>query len=124
MAYQNINFPTLKLKHDFRESQEAPTTIVSNFAKEYRINRFSTAKRTFTFPARNMKYADWQTIATFMDTVDWSKDSFNLIHPFTAASIKVRFGSYPSYRVVALNSSNQPTIVEVSDITLIEVFNE
>lgn len=124
MAYQNINFPTLKLKHDFRESQEAPTTIVTNFAKEYRINRFSAPKRTFSFPARNIKYADWLTIAAFMDTVDWMKDSFNLIHPFTGASIKVRFLTYPSYRVVALNSSSQPTVVEMSDIELIEVFNE
>ena len=124
MAYQNINFPTLKLKHDFRETEDAPTTIVSNFAKEYRINRFSTAKRTFTFPARNMKYADWQTIRTFLDTVDWMKDSFNLVHPFTGATIKVRFAQFPSYRVVGLTSANQPSIVEMSDIVLLEVFNE
>jgi hypothetical protein len=124
MAYQNINFPTLKLIHDFQEEKLAPTTVVSNFAKEYRINRFTSPRRVFTFPARNMTYADWTVINNFVISVGFSRDSFNFTHPITGNVIKVRFDSIPSASIVSLNSNNAPVIVNASDIVLIEVFNE
>lgn len=124
MAYQNINFPTIKLKHGFQENNLAPVIKLSNFAKEYRIQKYTTQKRYFTFPARNMTMTDWTTIYNFLVTVKFETDSFNLIHPFTGNSIKVRLDGIPSTSIIAMNSSNQPIIVSVSDINLIEVFNE
>lgn len=124
MAYQNINFPTIKLLHDFSEEAIAPTTVISNFAKEYRINRFSSSKRRFTIPSRNITYTDWGTLSTFMSTVGYQRDSFNLIHPFTGTSIKVRFDNIPSVRIISMSATNVPKIVAITDIILIEVFNE
>ena len=48
MAYQNIDFPELKLFHGYVNVRTRPTTIVSNFAKEYRISRYSNTKRIWT----------------------------------------------------------------------------
>lgn len=124
MAYQNINFPSIKLLHDFSEEAVAPTTIISNFAKEYRINRFSSPKRRFTIPSRNITATDWDTLATFMTNVGYQRDSFNLIHPFSGTSIKVRFENIPTMTVISLFANNTRNIVAISDIILIEVFNE
>jgi hypothetical protein len=124
VAYQNINFPTLKLIHGFKITPTLPTTVVSNFAKEYRITRYSTMKRTFTFPSRNIRYSDWLTIQSFLNSVTWQTDSFNLIIPTDGTTVKVRLSSFPEMQVVALDASNNPTVVQIGDITLIEVFNE
>lgn len=124
MAYQNVNFPTLKLIHGFREERDAPVTVISNFAKEYRISRFSQSKARFIFPGRTLRAADWTTIKSFLDGVKWKTDSFNLIHPTTGVSIKVRLDSIPSMEITSLNSSNQPVTVAITDIALVQVFNE
>jgi hypothetical protein len=124
MAYQNINFPTLKLIHGFRTSYNLPTTVVSNFAKEYRITRYANSKRTFTFPGRNLKWADWQVLSTFFNTVTWQTDSFNLVIPDGSGTARVRLASFPTVDIVATDSSNSPIMVFISDIVLIEVFNE
>ena len=124
MAYQNISFPTLKLLHGFSIDTNSPTTVVTNFAKEYRIKRFASEKRTFKFPGRNISYTDWNTLKAFFDLVGWQRDSFNLTIPGTGTTVKVRLDSTPSVQYIALNQSNVPTIVSISDISLIEVFNE
>lgn len=124
MAYQNISFPTLKLVHGFSIDTESSTTIVTNFAKEYRIRRYASEKQKYVFQGRNLSYTDWSTIKTFLDTVGWQRDSFNLTIPGTATTVKVRLDSLPSVQYLALNSSNVPTMVSVSDIILKQVFNE
>lgn len=124
MAYQNINFPTMKLVQGFRVETQAPTVIVSNYAKEYRINRFANEKNVFTFASRNLQFSDWTTIYSFLDGVGWQRDSFNLVRPDTGVSIKVRLAEIPSMEVVALTSTNTPSIVAISDIQLVQVFNE
>ena len=40
MAYQNISFPLPLLIHDLKVEPMLPTNIVSNYQKEYRLNRF------------------------------------------------------------------------------------
>ena len=124
MAYQNVNFPTMKLLQGFRVETQAPTVVVSNYGREYRINRFTQEKNVFTFPSRNLRYADWITIYNFLDGVGWQRDSFNLIRPDTGQSVKVRLVMPPSMEIVALSSTNAPTMVLVSDIQLMQVFNE
>ena len=124
MAYQNINFPTLKLVHGFIEEFETPVNVISNFNREYRINRYSTPKAKFTYQARNMKYADWLTLQTFFGTVKYQKDSFNFVHPLTNVVYKVRLASAPTIQVVALDANKVPTIVTVTDIVLLQVFGE
>ena len=54
MAYQNVNFPTMKLLQGFRVETQTPTVVVSNYGREYRINRFTQEKNVFTFPSRNL----------------------------------------------------------------------
>jgi hypothetical protein len=71
-----------------------------------------------------MTYTDWATIKSFLDTVGWQRDSFNLTIPGTATVVKVRLDSLPSVQYMALSSSNAPTMVAVSDIILKQVFNE
>lgn len=124
MAYQNINFPTMKLIHGFTTERIAPTTIVSNFAKEYRINRFSTPKLRFTFPERNLSAADWATLQNFMTTVAYQRDSFNFTPPGAPAAYKVRFDTIPVATVAALNANNTAKIITISEFSLIQVFNE
>lgn len=124
MAYQNITFPTLKLVHNLVIERERPTTIISNFAKEYRISRFANTKATYIFPSRNLTLSDWTTIRTFFETVGWERDSFNFTIPGTATVIKVRLSGNPSATVVALDSSNVASMVNVSEIRLKQVFNE
>lgn len=124
MAYQNISFPTLKLLHGFTIETDSPVTVVTNFAKEYRIKRHDGNKRTFVFQSRNLSYTDWTTLKTFLDNVGWQRDSFNLTIPGTVSVVKVRLDATPSVSYVALNNSNQPTMVNISDIKLKEVFNE
>lgn len=124
MAYQNISFPALKLLHGFTQEVEAPTTIVTNFAKEYRINRYSSPKMKFVFASRNMATADVDTLLAFFNTVGWQRDSFNFTNPNTNVVYKVRLDNIPSAQVIALNSDNTPKIFQVSDIILKQVFNE
>jgi len=124
MAYQNVNFPAMKLLQGFRVETQTPTVVVSNYGREYRINRFTQEKNVFTFPSRNLRYADWITIYNFLDSVGWQRDSFNLVRPDNGQSVKVRLVMPPSMEIVALSSTNTPTMVLVSDIQLMQVFNE
>lgn len=124
MAYQNITFPAMKLVHGFVEEFETPVNVVSNFNREYRINRYSMPKGKFVYQARNMKYSDWLVLQTFFTTVKYQKDSFNFVHPLTNTVYKVRLASAPTIQVVALDTNKVPTIVTVSDIVLLQVFGE
>ncbi len=123
MAYQNINFPTFRLVHGFRLEKILPTTVVSNFSKEYRINRYSAERTRFVFPARNIVEADWVTLSNFINTVGHKRDSFNFTPP-GGSPVKVRFDSIPERTIVALNGSNSTTMVGISEFSLITVLNE
>ena len=126
MAYQNILFPALKLIHDMVVIRERPTSVISNFAKEYRISRYSATKSTYVFPARNLTTADWITIRTFLETVGYERDSFNLDIPGdgVTTTVKVRLDGIPQVSYVALTNLNVVSMVNVSEIRLKQVFNE
>lgn len=124
MAYQNITFPTLKLVHNLVVERERPTTIISNFSKEYRISRFANTKATYIFPARNLTITDWTIIRNFFETIGWERDSFNFLIPGTSTTIKVRLSGNPSATAVAFDTSNVASMVNVSEIRLKQVFNE
>ena len=131
MAYQNINFPTLKLIHDFRTEAILPTTIVSNFAKVYRINRYASGRSRYTFPARNLTAADWTTLYNFINAVGFKRDSFNFVIPafFTLGAssnvtVKARFDSIPESTAIAFNANGTPKMYSISEFSLITVLNE
>lgn len=126
MAYQNIQFPNLKLVHGAQIIRERPTTVVTNFAKEYRISRYATTKLTYVFPSRNITATEWYTLRAFFETVGWERDSFNLdpLGDGLNNLVKVRLDGIPTATVVAVNSNNAATMIAVSDIKLKQVFNE
>lgn len=114
----------MKLVHGFSVDTDYPVKVISNYAKEYRISRFSNSKKTYKFQPRNLAYADWLTLSSFITTVNGEKDSFNFTIPGTSTVVKVRFESIPSITFTALKSDGTPSIVGISEIKLIQVFNE
>jgi len=124
MAHQNTSFPVLKLVHGFSIETETPTTVVSNFAKEYRIRRYEQEKRTFVYQSRNITYADWLVIKNFFDSVGWLRDSFNFTIPGTTDVVSVRLNSTPTISFVSVDKDNVPVIIQMTDIVLKQVFNE
>jgi FAD synthase len=129
MAYQNISFPALKLVHDIQLERIVPTVIVSNYAKEYRINRYAGFKRRYTYPGRNVAYADYLTLINFIVTVNGKQDSFNFTSPIVGVGtqptvVKVRFDSIPTFILKAIDSQGYGKIMEVGAFSLIQVYNE
>lgn len=123
MAYQDIDFPVLALLDGFEEQREKPTTIVGNYTREYRLNRYANAKRTFVYPGRKIRESTWQALVTFLETVGYERDSFNFTTP-RGETVVVRFDGIPSASIATLTSANAPSTVEVSNIVLKEVFGE
>jgi hypothetical protein len=124
MAYQSsTTFPNLALLHDFKVSTQLPTTITSNYASEYRIDRYANEKNTFLWPSRVVKYSTYSTLYTFFTGVGWMRDSFNFVRPDTGASVVVRLSKPISMQVMALNPDNTPSLCTISDIELVQVFS-
>jgi hypothetical protein len=124
MAYQNITFPTIGLIHGWRIVPDMPTTVVGNYSSEYRINRFANEKNTFIYPARNIRWSDWLALYAFSKTVGWRRDSFKFVRPDNGTTVVVCLVKPITADIVSLDSSNNPTVAAISDIVLIEVFNE
>ena len=124
MAYQAIDFPSLKLRHGFRVETSSPINVIGNFAREYRIQRYSQAKNVFIFPARNLTWTDWQVLKTFFEQVGWERDSFRFTRPDNGEVVTARLLNIPSVEIVTLKSDNTPGIVSVSEIQLTQLLNE
>lgn len=63
--FQNSTFPELKLIHGLQRSYILPTTIVTNGASEYRLNRLSSYRIRWRWPARLIRAEDRKAMATF-----------------------------------------------------------
>lgn len=124
MAYQNVNFPTVNLIHGFKTAVQMPTEIVGNFSSEYRINRYSQSKYIFTYPSFNISYTNYSAIYNFLASVGWQRDSFNFVNPQDGLTYKVRLNKMLTSEIVGLDSNNNPLLIKVGDIELIQVFNE
>ena len=122
MAYQNINFPTLKLVHGLKKEVGQSTKIISNGNTEYRLSK-SQARRRWSFPARALTKADRDTLSTFMLSVSYALDSFNFYCPIEKVTYKVRFDSSASTSVVeSMDVNGNVTAVTFGDVVLVEVF--
>ena len=122
MAYQNINFPTLKLVHGLKKEVGQSTKIISNGNTEYRLSK-SQARRRWTFPSRALVLADRTAIITFMKSVNFALDSFNFYCPIEKVTYKVRFESSAATSVVeSMDVNGNVTAVTFGDISLVEVF--
>ena len=125
MAYQNINFPTPKLKHDITKSIIKPTIIVANGYSEYRLQRQVNKRAAWKIPGRAMLTVDVNTIISFLNQVNYGLDSFNFTCPKDGLTYKVRFdGANIDTTLAALTTSNAPIAEKISDINLIQVFGE
>ena len=194
MAFVNVLFPNPKLIHGLQRSSNQPTTIVTNGAAEFRLNKLSNYRITWKWPSRLIKAEDRKAIAIFFsDTAQGGLYSFKFLDPdlnawtgqslvYTGsgnnfylkspidnhpifhldAGVQVRSGATPvsytikvlngvpvvnvpghtsgltitgtfyfaarfnqpdiSWAMAALNSSNQSVGDELSDLSLIEVF--
>lgn len=122
MAYQNINFPTLRLVHGLKKEIGQSTKIISNGNTEYRLSK-SQARRRWTFPARALTLADRNTLIGFMKSVDFALDSFNFYCPIEKLTYKVRFESSAATSVVeSMDVNGNVTAVTFGDVSLVEVF--
>ena len=124
MAYQNINFPTLKLIHGLKKEIGQTTKIITNGNTEYRVSK-SNPRRRWTFQARTLLKADRDAIIAFAQSVDFALDSFNFYCPIEKITYKVRFDSSSlSSMVETMDVNGNVTSVTMGDIVLVEVLGE
>jgi hypothetical protein len=124
MAYQNINFPTIKLVHGLRKEIGQSTKIISNGNTEYRLSK-SSPRRRWTFSARAMTKTDRDAIILFARNVNFALDSFNFYCPIEKTTYKVRFDSSSLSSVVeTMDVNGNVTSVTMGDIVLVEVIGE
>ena len=122
MAYQNVNFPTLKLVHGLKKEIGQSTKIISNGNTEYRLSK-TNPRRRWTFPSRALTLADRNSIISFAQSVNFALDSFNFYCPIEKTTYKVRFESSSLSSVVeTMDVNGNVTAMTVGDIVLVEVF--
>jgi len=81
MAFQNVTFPDIKLKHGISKSVLDPVVITGNGAREVRRRQNRWPRYTWTYPARVMQESDRAAISNFLATVHTAQDSFKLRDP-------------------------------------------
>ena len=83
MAFVNQLFPNPKLVHGLVRQIEAPTFIVSNGSVEYRLQKQSNYRTTWTWAAHGMKSTDMQDISLFIsDVAFFGLNSFKFKDPY------------------------------------------
>ena len=122
MAFQNVLFLNPKLIHGLKKTYAQQTKIISNGNTEYRISK-NQKRRIWTWQSRNISATDWIAIQTFMNSVNFSLDSFRFYCPLAKAEYHVRFDMASfSATAEAFDTTNSVVGVNISDITLIQVF--
>lgn len=76
MAFQNVIFPTLKLKHGIVREVVDPVMVTGNGAREVRRKQNRWERFVWTIPSRNLAQSDIDAIYKFLNGVDKSLDSF------------------------------------------------
>lgn len=81
MAFSNLTFPQLKLKHGISKQIIDPITITGNGAREVRRKQNKTDRGVWSFPARNIYEADKLTLVKFLQQTRMGADSFYFQDP-------------------------------------------
>lgn len=76
MAFQNIIFPDLKLKHGIHKEIVMPVSITGNGNREVRRKQNRYERFVWSIPARTLLEADKQAIYKFLNQVNYGLDSF------------------------------------------------
>lgn len=128
MAYQNVNFPALKLIQGMIKEPIVPVIIIGNGNKERRIQMYSSPRYRFVFPSRTLKASEAAGIITFLNSVKWETDSFNFTtppdHNGATVTYKVRLEAPVSIQTIAVDSNRRPLMYALSDIKLLTVVGE
>lgn len=83
MAFVNQLFPNPKLIHDLDRRIGAPTTIIGNGNREYRLQKEANYRTRWKWPSRAMLSTDAQTIALFVSEVaNFGLNSFKFKDPY------------------------------------------
>lgn len=76
MAFQNVIFPTLKLKHGAYKEISDPVSITGNGTRELRRKQNRWERFIWTIPSRHLIEADKLAIHKFLRGVNMGLDSF------------------------------------------------
>lgn len=76
MAFQNITFPDLKLKHGLVKTVVDPVVITGNGAREVRRRQNQFERFVWSIQSRNLTEADKLAIHAFLRGVNIAQDSF------------------------------------------------
>lgn len=81
--FVNQLFPNPKLLHDVERSIGAPTTIISNGNREYRLQKDSNYRTHWKWPGRAMLSTEAKAIGIFMSEVaNFGLNSFKFLDPY------------------------------------------
>jgi len=98
MAFTNIIFPTLKLKHGVIKEIVDPVMITGNGAREVRRKQNKWERFVWTIPARYLLEADKTAITKFLRQTDMGLKSFLFQDP-----------TYPEFNATPLTSRSTNT---------------
>ena len=76
MAFQNVIFPDLKMKHGTSKEIVMPVSVTGNGTRELRRKQNRFERFVWTIPARTLLEADKQAIYKFLNGVNYGLDSF------------------------------------------------
>ena len=76
MAFQNVIFPDLKMKHGAQKEVVMPISITGNGTREVRRKQNRFERFVWSIPARTLLEADKQAVYKFLNQVNFGLDSF------------------------------------------------
>lgn len=96
MAFQNVTFPEIKLKHGISREIVVPVSVTGNGNRELRRKMYRHERFIYTIPARTLLEADKQAIYKFFNQVNYGLDSFMFKDPtieFNDSKLSFRSGT-------------------------------
>jgi len=96
MAYSGQAFPALQYGNRFNQTKVSvswPVAVAANSGFEYRTLRFGYPRMSWTIPARNLTWADKQTLLTFWNQMGGQLQSFRFTHPEYNTLTAFNFGT-------------------------------
>lgn len=76
MAFANLKFPELRLKHGISRETIYPVTVTGNGTREIRRAQFRWERHVWSIPSRNLVQADREDLAVFLKNVNFGLHSF------------------------------------------------
>ncbi|MDE1828581.1 MAG: DUF2460 domain-containing protein [Candidatus Micrarchaeota archaeon] len=96
MAYSGQAFPALQYGNRFNQTKVGvswPVAVAANSGFEYRTLRFGYPRMSWTIPARNLTWADKQTLLAFWNQMGGQLQSFRFTDPENNALTAYNFGA-------------------------------